>query len=139
VHSDAEVVSWFTTVVSDSNETWLLAATDALLAFMVLDEGRIEQLYVDPYRTGHGLGSLLIALAKTPGPGGLDLWTFQTNLGARRFYERHGCTPIASTDGDNEEGAPDIHYEWRPTELTRQHRDPEQSRRVQQARPATGA
>ena len=47
-------------------------------------------------------------------PAGLKLWTFQSNRGARRFYESHGFTAGVSTTGDNEENAPDICYEWRP-------------------------
>ena len=43
-----------------------------------------------------------------------QLWTFQSNHGARRFYERHGFVAVQHTDGDNEEGAPDVRYEWRP-------------------------
>ena len=45
-------------------------------------------------------------------PAGLRLWTFESNLGAQRFYERHGFRPIERTAGDNEEGAPDILYVW---------------------------
>jgi hypothetical protein len=47
-------------------------------------------------------------------PQGFSLWTFQANLGARRFYERHGCRQVRRTDGDNEENLPDILYEYRP-------------------------
>ena len=47
-------------------------------------------------------------------PTGLKLWTFQNNLGARRFYEERGFIAIAMTNGDNEEQAPDVCYEWRP-------------------------
>jgi hypothetical protein len=47
-------------------------------------------------------------------PTGLSLWTFQSNLGARRFYEAHGFVAQGGTTGDNEEQAPDIHYQWRP-------------------------
>jgi hypothetical protein len=42
------------------------------------------------------------------------LWTFQSNVGARRFYELRGFVATATTMGDNEEQAPDICYEWRP-------------------------
>jgi ribosomal protein S18 acetylase RimI-like enzyme len=48
-------------------------------------------------------------------PHGLWLWTFQTNTGARRFYERHGFVAVDETDGSaNEERAPDVRYAWRP-------------------------
>lgn len=51
-------------------------------------------------------------VAKREFPEGLDRWTFAANAGARRFYERHGFVAIAVTDGDNEEGAPDVRYHW---------------------------
>jgi hypothetical protein len=41
------------------------------------------------------------------------LWTFVTNTGARRFYERHGFVAVETTDGShNEEAAPDIRFVW---------------------------
>jgi len=43
----------------------------------------------------------------------LRLWTFASNAGAQRFYERHGFVETRRTDGrDNEEGAPDVLYIW---------------------------
>ena len=63
--------------------------------------------------TGPGLGTRLLDRAKAERPDGLDLWTFQANTGARRFYERHGFVEVARTDGDNEEGAPDVRLAWR--------------------------
>ena len=44
---------------------------------------------------------------------GFQLWAFQQNTGARRFYERHGCALVRLTDGaDNEEKLPDALYVW---------------------------
>jgi GNAT superfamily N-acetyltransferase len=79
---------------------------------LVLDDGWVDQLYVDPQWTRHGLGSVLIGLAKKLCPERLDLWTFQSNLAARRFYERQGFVTIDTTDGETEERAPDVHYRW---------------------------
>ena len=46
-------------------------------------------------------------------PDGLELWTFQVNVGARRFYERHGFRAVELTDGSaNEEHEPDVRYVW---------------------------
>src|SRR6478736_6092509 len=84
----------------------------ALVGLLVLDQDRFEQLYVEPTLTGRGIGSELIGLAKRARPQGLRLWTFESNLGAQRFYERHGFRQVAGTAGDNEEGAPDILYVW---------------------------
>jgi GNAT superfamily N-acetyltransferase len=79
-----------------------------------LADGWVEQLYVDPEHTGAGIGSRLIELAKDRSPAGLQLWTFQANEGARRFYERHGFTVVELTDGaGNEEHQPDVRYAWK--------------------------
>jgi ribosomal protein S18 acetylase RimI-like enzyme len=73
----------------------------------------VDQLYVDSSATGQGLGSELIELAKTLRPDGLQLWTFATNIGAQRFYRRHGFVVAETTDGaGNEEKAPDIRFIW---------------------------
>jgi GNAT superfamily N-acetyltransferase len=75
----------------------------------------LEALYVDPDLHGRGIGTALFEQAKRRRPGGLRLWVFQANFGARRFYERHGCRLETLTDGAaNEEREPDALYEWRP-------------------------
>lgn len=113
IHTEEDVRAFFSTVVLPSQEVWVMdRARAGIVALLVLDDGWVEHLHVDPEWTGHGLGSRLVDLAKERHPGGLDLWTFQSNVGARRFYERHGFVNVAMTDGDNEEGVPDVHYRW---------------------------
>jgi GNAT superfamily N-acetyltransferase len=113
VHSDEEVHEFFATVVLPERETWVIDSDDGgIVALLVLEPGGIDQLYVDPRHTGQGLGTRLLDVAKSVYPEGLDLWTFAANTGARRFYERHGFVAIAGTEGDNEEGAPDVRYHW---------------------------
>ena len=73
-----------------------------------------DTVYLSPGCTGRGIGSALLAVAKRERPQGLQLWAFQTNTGARRFYERHGFVEVRQTDGrDNEERAPDVLYQYR--------------------------
>jgi GNAT superfamily N-acetyltransferase len=112
VHSDDEVRSWFADVVLPDREVWVAHAEGVAVGLMVLDGKWLDQLYVAPELSGAGIGSRLVELAKRRRPAGLQLWTFQANTGARRFYERHGFVAVDSTDGDNEEGAPDVRYEW---------------------------
>ena len=65
-----------------------------------------------PNHVGNGIGTLLLAHALKTLPSPVRLHTFQANHGARRFYERHGFTAIAFTDGQgNEERCPDVLYE----------------------------
>jgi len=57
----------------------------------------------------------LLARAREERPAGLQLWTFQVNDEARRFYGREGFVEVEHTDGaGNEEGEPDVRLEWRP-------------------------
>ena len=74
--------------------------------------GWIDQLYVAPHAQRRGLGSALLAVAKEREPR-LELWTFQCNRPARRFYEKHGFRLIEETDGArNDEREPDARYRW---------------------------
>ncbi len=85
------------------------------MGILVLRGDWIDQLYVDPDLTGRGIGVGLLELnlAKRERPHGLRLWTFVSNDGAQRFYERHGFKEVERTNGSrNEERAPDIQYVW---------------------------
>ncbi|MFJ4768777.1 GNAT family N-acetyltransferase [Streptomyces uncialis] len=114
-HSDDAVRDWFTYVVVPGHETWAAVAGDSVIGLLVLGDTEIDQLYLDPPWRGRGVGDRLVALAKERRPDGLDLWTFQVNEPARRFYERHGFHAAEHTDGRrNEEREPDVRYTWRP-------------------------
>ena len=112
VHSDEEVKRHFVGTVMPSAEVWVAEVDDAVSGVLVLSGNWIEQLYVDPDWTNQGLGTALIERAKVERPGALHLWTFKSNRGAQRFYERHGFQTVGRTNGDNEEGEADIHYRW---------------------------
>ena len=112
IHSDGEIHRWVSDVLLPGGGTWLVEDDDELIGMMTLREGWIDQLYVDPKYVGQGRGSSLMAHAKLLRPEGLNLWTFQSNVRARQFYETHGFRPVSETTGDNEEGAPDVHYRW---------------------------
>jgi GNAT superfamily N-acetyltransferase len=74
----------------------------------------IDQLYLRPGWVGHGIGTQLLEHAHEQLPRPIRLYTFQANVGARRFYERHGYLAIEFTDGQtNEERCPDVLYELR--------------------------
>jgi GNAT superfamily N-acetyltransferase len=97
------------------SETWI-ALVDGRIAGLACIEGdRLDHLYVHPNHRGDGIGSMLLAHVKQQRPDGFDLWTFQANQGARRFYERHGLEAVERTDGrNNEEKLPDVRYAWSP-------------------------
>ncbi|MBN3932244.1 GNAT family N-acetyltransferase [Streptomyces verrucosisporus] len=115
-HGDEQVRAWFREVVLPLRETWVAVCGDAVVGVMVLGGGELEQLHLDPAWRGRGLGDRFADLAKRRRPDGLELWTFQVNGPARRFYERHGFVAAEYTDGSrNEEREPDVRYVWRPS------------------------
>jgi hypothetical protein len=49
-------------------------------------------------------------------PSGMRLYAFQRNTRARDFYECRGFVAVEFGDGSgNEEGEPDVLYQWTPT------------------------
>jgi len=83
-----------------------------LIGIIAFREGWIEQLYVLPTVQGRGAGTELLDIAKDAGER-LELWTFQRNTPARRFYEARGFVQVEQTEGArNEEREPDVRYLW---------------------------
>ena len=115
VHTDDEVRDWIARVVVGQLDTWVAEAGGEVVGFVALHDDWIEQLYLRPDWRGRGLGDRFIALARERTPAGIQLWCFQVNAPARRFYERNGFVAAEMTDGArNSEHEPDIRYEWRP-------------------------
>lgn len=116
VHDEGEVTRWFSRTLFSEQELWVAEdPAGRLVGLVALGPDSIEQLYVDPDAAGGGVGSRLLALAKSLRPAGLWLWTFQSNGRARRFYEERGFRAVEHTDGSrNEEGAADVRYQWAP-------------------------
>jgi GNAT superfamily N-acetyltransferase len=84
-----------------------------LVSFLARQAEEIRLLHTRPDRIGLGAGTQLVELAKASGVAGLELWCFQANLRARRFYEARGFRAIRFTDGENnEEKMPDTRYRW---------------------------
>jgi GNAT superfamily N-acetyltransferase len=105
-------------VVFSSAEIWVAEQAGVATGFIAFRADWVDHLYVHPDHQGRGHGSTLLALAQASATS-LRLWTFQCNLGARRFYERHGFRIEQETDGtNNEERQPDVLYLWTRDSLT---------------------
>jgi putative acetyltransferase len=112
LHGPEEDLAFFRNEVFPVSVIWLAEAAGELVGFAAVSEGWLDHLYVDPAWHGRGIGSALLQMAKD-GNAQLDLWTFQANVQARRFYEHRGFRLVELTDGSaNEEETPDAHYRW---------------------------
>ena len=117
LHTDAETHDWVASHLLATHEVAVAEVDGRVTGFAALEAGVLAHLYVDPEHQGSGVGSDLLAWAKRRRPDGLELWTFQRNEAARRFYERRGFREVELTDGSrNEEREPDVRYAWAPRE-----------------------
>jgi GNAT superfamily N-acetyltransferase len=98
----------------DRAELWVVQE-ERIVGFAGLSGSELTHLYTDPSAQNRGVGRTLLDHVKNLRPERLELWVFQKNEGARRFYERQGFVLVRLTDGArNMEREPDALYEWRP-------------------------
>ena len=115
VHSREEHRRFITENVPRDHEIWVAHENGRIVGFAAVGADTLGHLYVHPDHQGRGHGTDLLDKTKELRPGGFTLWTFPANERACRFYERHGMRAVEFGDGSgNEEGVPDVRYEWRP-------------------------
>ncbi|HYE19464.1 MAG TPA: GNAT family N-acetyltransferase [Tepidisphaeraceae bacterium] len=82
------------------------------VGFLSLRGDSVEQLYVDPANQNRGVGAALLGRAKELRER-LELWAFEVNEGAIRFYRREGFRVVQRTDGEqNEAKRADVKLVW---------------------------
>lgn len=118
-HSDEEVKHWIREHLLPSAQVTVAQEGGELLGFIASTDDDacqwVDHLYLRPASVGLGIGAALLRPLIAGQTRNLRLYTFQQNLGARRFYERFGFMAIAFTDGSgNEERCPDVLYERMP-------------------------
>ena len=65
------------------------------------------------FMRGQGVGTALLDHLRDNADR-LELWTFQANEAAQKFYIKHGFQEVTRTDGSrNDEQLPDIQFEWK--------------------------
>jgi GNAT superfamily N-acetyltransferase len=97
----------------DRDEIWVAEEDGLVVGFIGVKGDELTHINVEPAAQNRGVGGALLDHAKHLRPDRLELWVFQKNAGARRFYERHGFRLVKLTDGfGNMEKEPDALYEW---------------------------
>ncbi len=114
LHSPAEDLGFLSHLIATQGVT-VARRNGAAAGFLARLGPEITGLYLAPVARGQGLGTRLMDRAKTTSPR-LELWTFQANSGARRFYARQGFVEARRTDGArNDEKLPDLRLIWERT------------------------
>ncbi|HEV7317027.1 MAG TPA: GNAT family N-acetyltransferase [Ensifer sp.] len=118
VHDHADVERYYVETVFAERRVIVAEQMNDVAGFLVLSDDRfVTALYIDAPHRGSGIGSRLVDVAKNLSPDELNLWTFENNHAAQRFYESQGFEVVRRTDGDNEEQLPDVLYRWRAGEI----------------------
>jgi ribosomal protein S18 acetylase RimI-like enzyme len=112
VHGPDEVRAFHAGLDLDERDLWV-AVHGHVVGYVELKGAWLDDLYVEPAAQGQGIGTALLDLAQSLRPDGFCLWVFETNLGALRFYRRHGLVELETTDGSgNAERSPDVRMVW---------------------------
>ncbi len=112
LHSPEEDRRFYRERLFKTCKLWGAFDGDAMTGMIAFHDDWIEQLYVLPEAQGRGVGTTLLEVAKRDSDR-LQLWTFQRNAQARRFYQARGFALVEQTDGaGNEEKEPDARYLW---------------------------
>ena len=114
LHSPAEDRAFFSDHLFARCTVWLAEHRDdgAMVGYIAFRPGWVEHLFVAPSHQAQGIGGALLDRAKAANDR-LELWVFQRNRAAIRFYETRGFRHVRSTDGSgNEEREPDALYAW---------------------------
>lgn len=113
-YTEAEARDWVGRVLLVTTMVWVAVEAGQVVAYAALDDSLLEQLYVAPSHQRQGIGTRLLTVAREAAGSPMSLYVFTKNQNARRFYERHGFIKVGQSDGSrNEEGEPDVRYEWR--------------------------
>jgi len=96
-----------------TRQLWGAFDTSDMVGVIAFGDGWIDQLYVHPSAQRRGFGGRLLRVAQREFDL-IQLWTFQRNGAARRFYEARGFVLVTETSGArNAEREPDALYRWR--------------------------
>lgn len=109
LHTHDAVARFYRETVWATRE--VLVAGDPPTGFIAISTDQyVTACYASP--PAQGTGTALMRAAQRERKT-MFLWTHVPNVAAQAFYAKMGFTEVRRTDGDNEEGVPDILFQWR--------------------------
>ena len=112
-HTFYEDQDYFRNQILRKNRVWVIELESRPIAFMAMENEFIDQLYVHPDYQRRGIGETLLDFARKESPEHLWLYTLQTNVNARVFYEKNGFVAEKFGFSPPPENEPDVEYHWR--------------------------
>lgn len=111
IHPFDDHVFFLNNILSKDNKIYIAVDNNKVVGIVAFNDYELNQLYIHVDYQGIGLGKRLLDLAKENSKGRLELYTFEVNHKAQRFYENNGFV-IIGRGFENEENLDDIKYEW---------------------------
>ena len=112
-HYFYEDQDYFRNQILKKDQVWVVEIDRRPAAFMAMENEFIDQLYVHPRYQRRGIGNALLDFARSRCPEHLWLYTLQSNLNARAFYEKNGFSAVKFGFSPPPENEPDVEYHWR--------------------------
>jgi GNAT superfamily N-acetyltransferase len=94
LHTVEEDRQFIENIILKECEVIVAEADAGIVSFLARNGEEIRLLYSHPDFIGSGAGSLLLDAVKKSSVVALELWCFQANERARRFYEEHGFRAV---------------------------------------------
>ena len=112
LHSAEEQAAFIRDFVCPAQTVIVARVEGRIAGFVATTPGWVEHLYIDPACLRRGLGRALLNATKARDDS-LQLWCFQQNTGALKFYVSEGFSEVRRTDGSgNMERCPDVLLTW---------------------------
>lgn len=113
LHTAEQDVAFFRNRVLPNQTVEVAIRDDKIAGLIAYEKDWVNQLYLDPEHWRAGIGSALLQRA-LKGVQFRQLWVFEQNHAAQKFYTQHGFKVVERTDGSNNmEKCPDFRMEWR--------------------------
>lgn len=114
LHTAEENLRFVRDRLMSENQTWVAETGGEVVGYIAFNDGWVSHLFVHPDHQGQGHGPALLARVMAD-QRERQLWTFEKNVRARKFYEDCGWVLAELTDGQgNEHKEPEVRYVWRP-------------------------
>ena len=81
VHSRETTHRWMRGRLEGDSTGWVAERDGRLVGYLVLTGEWLDDLFLAPGETGHGVGAALLDVAKAERPEGFCLWVFESNSG----------------------------------------------------------